>query len=86
MATNVNEVAGVINAAADQIVKATAEVVAALQNTPLPEAAQAALARLQSVVQALDDLNPDAPVPAPSPTSSDAGSEAPVVNDSASQS
>ena len=57
-----------------QLDKATAEIVdeinklkAALNNVDLPADAQASLDALTTKVQALDDLNPDAPTPPPAP-------------------
>lgn len=57
-----------------QIDKATTEITteianleAQLTNVDLPAGAQAALDSLKAKVQALDDLNPDAPAPTPPP-------------------
>lgn len=69
------QLAAALEAKTDQIVKAIAEVTAAtvaleeqiaeLDN--IDPALQAAFDRLSGTVQALDDLNPDAPAPEPVP-------------------
>jgi hypothetical protein len=63
--TDQTTLAATLSSIADQLTKATAEIVAAIaaagNTTP---AVDAAVAKLQGLAQALDDLNPDAP-PAP---------------------
>jgi len=61
-----------IDAVNTQLVKATGEIVAqvqalkdALANQDTTPETDAALAKLVATAQALDDLNPDAPAPAP---------------------
>lgn len=64
----VNQLADKINALAGQLTKASGEINAQLEvlrNADLPDDAVAALDKIAAVTQALDDLNPDAPVPAP---------------------
>jgi peptidoglycan hydrolase CwlO-like protein len=72
MATQAEQAAK-LSAVADQLDKATAEILAAIQalkdaqanagNTTPEE--DAATARLSTAAQALDDINPDAPAPTP---------------------
>lgn len=63
----VNELTNVVTALADQLTKASGEIntqLEVLRNADLPQEAVDAVNRIASVVQALDDLNPDAtPVP-----------------------
>lgn len=70
--TQVNEVAGVLNAVEAQLEKAKAEItgkidslVAALTNVELPAEAQTALEALKTTAQSLDDIVPDVPAPTP---------------------
>lgn len=59
----VNQLGSILTAIADQVAKVKVEVQAvkdALANTDLPPDAQAALDRLTTEVQGVDDLNPDA--------------------------
>jgi ABC-type transporter Mla subunit MlaD len=76
MSTAQTQLAAALEAKTAQIIKAIGEVTAA--TTDLEEqiaaldtidpALQAAFDRLAGTVQALDDLNPDAPAPTPEPT------------------
>lgn len=62
-----DELAGKVNALADQLIKASTEInaqIEVLRNADLSDEAVAALDRIAAVTQALDDLNPDA-IPAP---------------------
>ena len=70
--TTVNELADKLTAVNNQLNKAKEEIVSqvqalqeSLKNTTIPVAAQEALAALESTAQALDDMNPDAPVEEP---------------------
>lgn len=72
MATKLSELEAKLTALADQLNKGIDEVVAevaalkdALANTEIPQTAQDSLDRLTSLVQKLDDLNPDTPPPTP---------------------
>lgn len=61
----INELAGKVNAISDQLTKASTEINAQLEvlrNADLPDEAVVALDRIAAVAQALDDLNPDAPI------------------------
>lgn len=66
---DISEVAAAVDAITTQVVKAKdeittriAELEAALGNTALPAEAVTALDNLKAAVQAVDDINPDAPV------------------------
>ena len=64
----VSELTGVVTALANQLTKASAEINAQLEilrDAELPAEAVDAVNRIAAVTQALDDLNPDAVVPAP---------------------
>lgn len=70
----VNELAAQLTVVKEQVTKAKNEVIkriadleAALANVDLPPDAEAALTALKAEVQAVDDLNPDAPPPPPEP-------------------
>ncbi len=65
----VTELATKVNALADQLTKASAEINAQLEvlrDADLPPEAVEALDKIAAVTQALDDLNPDV-LPAPEP-------------------
>lgn len=64
------ELAGIVNGLKDQVTKSKIEIIGriaaleeALKNVELPAGATAALEALKTEVQAVDDLNPDAPAP-----------------------
>lgn len=60
------EYADAVGAIADQLVKVMAEILAELQNfDQVPQSAIDKLTRAQEAAQALDNLNPDQPTPAP---------------------
>ena len=61
---NQAELAVALSGVADELTKATAEIVAAIANagTTTPEV-DAAVAKLQGLAKALDDLNADLPTP-----------------------
>jgi len=64
--TNVTELAAKIDAVSDKLGKASSEIlneIATLRASAgqLPEDAEASLARLEAMTQALDDIVPDAP-------------------------
>lgn len=70
--TSVAELAATLASVDTQLDKATAEILKSIQdlrielaNVTIPPAAEAALALLQTKVQALDDITPDEPIPAP---------------------
>lgn len=70
---NITEATAKLNSLGDQLEKASTEILkeietlkAATVNVQLPAEAEAAIDRLTAKAQALDDINPDAPVPAPS--------------------
>jgi capsule polysaccharide export protein KpsE/RkpR len=58
------ELATALNGVADELTKATAEIIAAIaaSGTTTPEV-DAAVAKLQGLAKALDDLNADLPTP-----------------------
>ena len=60
----VSELAAKLTALSDQLTKAKAEIVAALADVELPAEATAALDKLTTISQAIDDLNKDATPPA----------------------
>lgn len=75
--TKVSELAAALGAVADRVSKAQTEILAEIEvlkgqigaDADLSPEAQASLDRLTGLVQALDDINPDAPTsPAPEPT------------------
>lgn len=68
LAGKVTEVSTALNAVGDQLTKATAEIIASLENVEIPAEAQAALdglagigVNLKAASQKLDDITPDAP-------------------------
>jgi len=70
--TTVNEVAATLVSVSNELAKARGEILgkideltAALANVSLPPEAEAALTELAAQAQALDDIVPDAPMPAP---------------------
>ena len=72
--TQVNDLAAKIEAVNAQLEKAKNEIINhinalqdALANVELPADAEVALNNLMGAAQALDDLNPDAPAPEPTP-------------------
>lgn len=90
--TQVSELQGKLEAVNTQLAKASTEIVSAVQTLRdelaaaqvLTPGAEQALTNLQTVAQALDDLNPDvpaqpAPEPAPAPTPETNPTEGPVV-------
>lgn len=75
--TNVTQLAAKIDAVSDKLGKASGEIlneIATLRAAAgeLPTDAEASLARLESMAQALDDIVPDAPAPAAEETATDA--------------
>ena len=75
--TDVNELAAKIDAVSDKLGKASGEIVNEIATLraaagQLPADAEASLARLESMAQALDDIVPDAPAPAAEEAATDA--------------
>lgn len=69
-ATALEAVGAALTGVSDQLTKATAEIIAAAQDTTVSPRLQAAIdgltpisAALKTASQSLDDINPDAPTP-----------------------
>lgn len=75
--TKVSELSAALGAVADRVSKAQTEILAEIEtlkgqigaDADLSPEAQASLDRLTGLAQSLDDINPDAPAPAPEPQS-----------------
>jgi archaellum component FlaC len=83
--TKVNELAEKLNVINAQLHKASAEIIGqinalqdALTDVELPQEAIDAMNELESIAQALDDLNPDAPPPVEDPEDDESGITEPL--------